>query len=222
MNITSGLISPLWLLVSNGLFFVACLWALTQVPWRTLVREKALQHSFFGALALLSLFWCLRAGVSDGLSVHFLGIATLTLVFGLDLTLIGGALVLLAMVPFGLESLEAWGLNGVCMVLAPALFIHTWWRWVEGRFGKNFFIYLFGCGFLGAALSTGLAGSLVSAVLWLDGVYSWDTLMHNYLRYLPLILFPEALLNGIILTGVLVFHPDWVRTFDAYEYIDRQ
>lgn len=41
-------------------------------------------------------------------------------------------------------------------------------------------------------------------------------------RFLPLIMFPEGLLNGIIMTGMMVFHPDWIRTFDARHYIDEQ
>ncbi|WP_315982595.1 hypothetical protein [Aliamphritea spongicola] len=47
--------------------------------------------------------------------------------------------------------------------------------------------------------------------------------IHNeYIQYLPLIMFPEGLLNGIIMTAMMVFHPDWIRTFDAKAYIDEQ
>ena len=41
-------------------------------------------------------------------------------------------------------------------------------------------------------------------------------------RGFTLIMFPEGMLNGIIMTGLMVFYPDWIRTFDARKYIDEQ
>ena len=29
-------------------------------------------------------------------------------------------------------------------------------------------------------------------------------------------------INGVLMTGMMVFHPDWIRSFDAQGYIDQQ
>ena len=79
------------------------------------------------------------------------------------------------------------------------------WRLVEAKLLKNFFVYLFVCGFFGAGVAAAVSGLSTGGVLWLDGVYSWSKITHEYVQYLPLIMFPEGLMNGIIMTGMLVF-----------------
>ena len=66
------------------------------------------------------------------------------------------------------------------------------------------------------------SGLSLALILGFDGVHSWSKIYHEYVLYLPLIMFPEGLLNGIIMTGMMVFYPDWIRTFNAKRYIDEQ
>jgi uncharacterized membrane protein len=67
-----------------------------------------------------------------------------------------------------------------------------------------------------AALSAALT---LSWVMWGSGLYDWSHLSHDYLRYLPLILFPEGVLNGMLITTFVVIRPQWVRSFDDADYI---
>ena len=222
MSITDGLLSGWSQWLSLIIYLSALMLALRHAPWRVLFDNRALQHLFFGATVVLMLMWTLRAGISPGLAIHFLGTTALTLIFGWDLAILAATLALLGMAVLGLESWSGLALNGVCSVLLPVLVTRTLLWQVEARLPKNFFTYLFICGFAGAGLSAAVAGSSTVAVLWLEGVYDWARIHREYVSYLPLIMFPEGLLNGILLTGIMVFYPDWIRTFNAREYIDEQ
>jgi uncharacterized membrane protein len=210
-----------WVIKQDSAAFPKCWWVF-KAPWRVLLNTRALQHLFFGVTVILMLLWSMRAGISPGLSIHFLGLTVLTLILGWDLAILSATLVLLAMTVIGKESWDGFTVNGLCLILLPALVTHWIRLTVERYLPKNFFVYLFGCGFLGAGVVVALSGLCMVMFLWLDGVYPWAKIHHEYINYLPLIMFPEALLNGILLTGVMVFYPDWIRTFDAKVYIDDQ
>ena len=222
MGFSDDLLSFYWL-VAGAVVYIACfLLALRSAPWAALGENRTLQHMLFGATALLMVLWSMRAGISPGLEIHFLGLTIMTLVFGWDLALLAATAALVGMAIIGKESWDALLLSGVCTVLVPIASTWLVYRFVEAKMLRNFFVFLFVCGFLGAGLATASSGLFTSALLVLDGVYSVEKIVHEYVRYLPLIMFPEGLMNGIFLTGMLVFHPDWVRTFDAKAYIDDQ
>lgn len=83
-------------LVITGLFYLAILLlALWRLPWGVLARERNIQHLLFGAAVVLMLMWTLRAGISPGLSIHFMGMTTLTLMFGWDLAICAGSAALI-------------------------------------------------------------------------------------------------------------------------------
>jgi uncharacterized membrane protein len=222
MSITDGLLTgaaPLWFHALFALFLLLALWRL---PWGVLLGNRHLQHLFFGSTVALTLLWTLRAGISPGLGIHFLGVTTLTLMFGWDLAIISATLALLGVTGVGLESWQGFGFNGLCTILLPALASLGSLRLVEARLAKNFFIYLFCCAFIGAAVAVALAGLAAALLLWGLDVYPWDRISQEYVMLLPLIMFPEGLLNGILMTGMMVFYPDWIRSFNARIYIDDQ
>lgn len=222
MSFSAGLFSNYWVVIAAIVYGLVFICALKSAPWKVLSTNRVLQHMLFGATVLLSVMWSMRAGISPGLGIHFLGLTVLTLVFGWDLAVLAASVVLIGMALVGKESWDGLFINGVCSVLLPVATTHLISQFVDRRLDKNFFIFLFVCGFFGAGISTAVAGLATSTVLVLDGVYSLEKVFLEYIRYLPLIMFPEGLLNGIILTGMLVFHPDWVRSFDAKSYIDDQ
>lgn len=222
MNITESLLSGSWLWMANILYVSALLLAVWRSPWRVISANRGLQHLFFGATVLLLLMWSMRAGISPGLSIHFLGVTALTLILGWDLAILSASLVLLGMTLLGKESWQGFAVNGLCLVIIPAFLSHAIHQLVDKKLPKNFFIYLFLCGFLGSSVVIAVSGLMMSVVLWLDGVYPWSKITQEYVNYLPLIMFPEGLMNGILMTGIMVFYPDWIRTFNARLYIDEQ
>ncbi len=222
MSISQGLLSPLLVWITSPLFALLLLLALWRLPWRVLASNRQLQHLFFGATVTLMLLWILRAGISPGLGIHFLGMTTLTLMFGWDLAVVSATLALLGMTLTGQESWDGFAVNGLCSVVLPAWVSFGLLRLVEAKLPKNFFVYLFLCAFIGGGLAVAVSGLSTVLLLWLDGVYDWSRLYREYVMLLPLIMFPEGLLNGILMTGMMVFYPDWIRTFNARAYIDEQ
>ncbi|MAY43215.1 MULTISPECIES: energy-coupling factor ABC transporter permease [unclassified Neptuniibacter] len=222
MSFSNELVSGYWIVITAIVYSVIFLCAVRSAPWRVLLANRVLQHMLFGATVLLTVMWSIRAGISPGLGIHFLGLTVLTLVFGWDLAILSATVVLLGMALIGKESWDGLFINGVCSILLPVATTHLISKFVDKRLEKNFFVFLFVCGFFAAGISTAVAGLATSMVLVLDGVYSLEKVFLEYIRYLPLIMFPEGLMNGIFLTGMLVFHPDWVRSFEAKSYIDEQ
>lgn len=222
MSFSEGLLSSGWYWSSALVYLVALFFAVRTAPWQVIANNRVLQHMLCGATVLLLVLWSMRAGISPGLGIHFLGLTVMTLVFGWDLAVLASTVVLLGMALIGKESWDGLFVQGVCYVLLPVATTYAIYWFVENRMAKNFFVFLFIGGFIGAGIATAVGGLATSAVLVLDGVYDFDKVYMEYIRYLPLIMFPEGLLNGIFLTGMMVFHPDWVRYFDAHRYIDEQ
>ncbi|MGP4845719.1 energy-coupling factor ABC transporter permease [Marinobacter sp. 1Y8] len=219
MGLTSGLIPLPWLLLFWGLFLVAIIAALVSADWAQLVVERPLQHSLFAGVLLLVLAWQIRAGLSPGLAIHILGLTAMTLMLGWAFAVLAGVAALVFMVLLGRESLDMLGVNGLVTVVIPSLVSYSIVRWERARGFRNFFAYLFVCGFFGAAIAVLAAGLSMVALLWASGVYSWELLVHEYVRYLPLIMLPEAFVNGTLVSGLMVFHPQRLLTLDESRYL---
>ncbi|MDX1800942.1 MAG: hypothetical protein R3303_08455, partial [Marinobacter sp.] len=131
---------------------------------------------------------------------------------------LAGLLALASVVITGQESLRLFAVNALVTVFIPALVSHSIMIWERRRGFRNFFAYIFFCGFFGAGIAVASAGCLMVTLLWSAGVYDWDFLVHDYLRYLPLILIPEGFVNGAVVTGLMVFHPDRLLTLDQSRY----
>ena len=84
----------------------------------------------------------------------------------------------------------------------------------------NFFIYVFICAFFGAAIAAAASRLSAIALLSLIGAYSDDKLVEESLQFLPLFMFPEAFVTGMLISIFVVYKPDWVTTFDDERYIN--
>ncbi|MEC8898130.1 MAG: energy-coupling factor ABC transporter permease [Pseudomonadota bacterium] len=218
MGMTDNLLSTSQWLITAVLFAVILLKAVLSVDWSALRKDNALQHSFFGAAVILGFVWQLRAGISPGLAIHIFGITVITLMLGWALAVLAGLLALVITVITGREPLLMFAANGLITVMVPALVSHGIMLWERRRNFRNFFAYIFFCGFFGAGLSVAAAGMVMCLMLWSSGTYSFDELVHEYLRYLPLFMIPEGFINGTFVTGLMVFHPDRLSTLDQSRY----
>ncbi|MBS3805461.1 MAG: energy-coupling factor ABC transporter permease [Oleiphilaceae bacterium] len=221
MGLTDNLLPGGQVLIASLMFLVGLWFAFRQADWERLRADQGLQHSFFGAAVVLGFLWQLRAGISPGLSVHFFGITAITLMLGWGLAVFAGLLALVMAVITGQEPWRLFAVNGLITVIIPALASHAIMLWERGRNFRNFFAYIFFCGFFGAGIAVGAAGCAMVVMLWFGGAYSWYELVHEYLRYLPLILLPEGFINGAIVTGLMVFNPERLLTLDPQRYDQR-
>lgn len=196
------------------LWLVLLAFSLNASLLRTLGAHPLYQHLCLGGAIVLVPLWTLRAGLHEGLEIHFLGLTSLTL-------LLGWRLALLLLAYFGVIPLADIGwqaLIGVALPVATSwlLFLGSW-AWLP----RHLFVYLFVAAFLGGALSISAKVIASALLMGVSGTYSWHTISADYLSIWPLLLFPEALLNGMTMTLLAVYRPHWVNTFFDREYLGR-
>jgi uncharacterized membrane protein len=92
---------------------------------------------------------------------------------------------------------------------------------VHGHLPHHVFIYIFLCAFFGAILTAALTVFGLVGVLTATQTYSLTRIAEEYLPFLPLYLFPEGLLNGMLTTIFVGLRPQWLSTFDDEIYLKR-
>lgn len=218
MSIESGLL-PLWFIYL--LFIpsvVALLWAGWRVNWQALKEQSLLQHVFYSACLALAILWSIRAGLSSGLGIHFMGLTATTLVMGWPLALISGAIGLLCVTMIGLESYAGFAVNFMVSVLLPVFTSYWVLQLVQRTLPANPFVYIFLCGFFNGAISILAVACATSVMLGMLEVYSWEAVYDEYFMYLPLMLFPEAFINGMVVAGVMGTFPHLLSSFNVDKY----
>ncbi len=218
MELSGALFSPGlrgWAWIGCALLLLS---ALRMAPWRRL-RDSARLHAYLATCIGLLVLWTLRTEVVPGLAFHLLGITTLTLMVGWSLTVIGASLVLAATALGGAGDAPGYALNLLTVVVVPAALTQVLLVVVRGVLPRHFFIYVFVNAFLTAGLAA-LAGGCV-AVLLLSGAggYAFADLQQQVIPFFPLMFFPEALLNGWIITLMVALHPGWVWSFSDEDYL---
>ena len=221
MNFPDGLLPESWALAGHLLAAPLLVWLVRIAPWRPLLRRPDLGLVFLAALGGVAFLWSARAGLpqNPGLNLHLLGATILTLAFGWPLALVGLLLVLLMVTGLGLSGWETFSVNFLVMAGFPVLVAAVVHELVHRKLPANIFVYIFGSAFLGAALALGGLAAASSAVLVLSGAYPLGELLREYLRYFPLLMFPEAFISGGILSILVVYRPEWVVTFDDERYL---
>jgi uncharacterized membrane protein len=218
MGMTENLLSTSQWIITLLLFLVILVRAVRSIDWQAFRKDNSLQHTFFGAAVVLGFVWQLRAGISPGLAIHVFGITVITLMLGWALAVLAGLMALVITVITGREPLIMFAANGLITVMVPAIVSHGIMLWERHRDFRNFFAYIFFCGFFGAGISVAAAGLVMCLMLWTSGVYAFDQLVHEYIRYLPLFMIPEGFVNGAFVTGLMVFHPDRLTTLNQRRY----
>jgi uncharacterized membrane protein len=218
MNIPHGMLAQSWLLTATGIYLLTWAVVLRTTPWRRLL-DNSLSNAFFGTCVLLIMLWHVTIHQFPGLNYHFLGATLLTLMFRWQLAFVAVNLVLLAMMISGEGHWQTIPLNALTMGLVPILTSYGLYRLVENRLPNHLFVYLFINAFFGAALTLSVAVILSALLLVSAGVYHLDYLLKDYFPFLPLMLFPESFITGMLTTLAVVFYPQWVLTFDDAKYL---
>lgn len=214
----AGLLAAPVLWLAALLMLVTLLLAAHGVNWAVLRAQRGTQHFFFGTVLVLTLLWSLHAGVLPGLHFHLLGLTAATLLMGWRLALLAGAGVQVLLALMGKLWWGAVPYQFVLVVAVPVLCSYGFWGLVYRRLPHNPFVYILVAGFLNAGLAHAVADVAQTLALWLQGLYTPERLWHDYLRYLPMMMFPEGVVNGMFITGMVVFHSRWLSTFDDDSY----
>ncbi|UTW06710.1 energy-coupling factor ABC transporter permease [Pseudomonas benzenivorans] len=217
--IAAALLSPASQWVGWLLYLAVLLWAVWRAPWLELFSDLRRQHLLFGTAFALFLLWLVRRDFDSGLSYHFLGMTAVTLLLDWPLAILAGLAAQLGMLALGRQDLAALGLNGLLLVLVPVLVTELCALQVERAQPRNLFVYIFFCGFFPAGLAVLSSALLGLAVLWIDGLFPFPYWLGDMAGYLWLVIFPEAFINGMVITGLVVFCPDWLETFNRTRYL---
>lgn len=218
MNFPYGLLPAAWHWAALLVLMVVTALALRGAPWSSL-RGAGRLHVFLGTCVALMLLWSIRAWRVPGLEYHFLGATLVTLMFGWRLALLALVLVLTAHVLNGTSDWQTFPMNLLTMGLVPIAVSHFIWRLAETHLPANFFVYIFACAFFGAGLAMLTVIFTGSGLLWIGGAYASEQLYRDYLQLIPLFMFPEAFITGLLMTLLIVYRPEWVTSFDDRRYL---
>lgn len=219
MNLPYGLLSDSWLWLAIICCFLYLIVILRTAPWKALLNNTT-GHAFFASCVLLLLLWHITTVNFPGLNYHYLGAMLLTLMFRWQLAFIAMNLVMLGMTFNGQFDWQTLPINALTMAIVPISIAWIIHRLVQRYLPNHFFIYIFVTAFFGAALTILISLLLTSGLLLVDGVYSFTKLQTDFYPVLPLMMFPEAFITGMLITLLVVFLPESVMTFDDRRYID--
>ena len=217
--IAANLLAPSTLCLAAGLYAGALLWAIWRAPWLEVLSDSRRQHLLFGTVLGVFLLWLVRRDFDSGVSFHFIGMTVVTLLLDWPLAVVGGLLAQLGLIAIGRQDLLALGVNGVLLVLLPVLITEACALLVERAQPRNLFVYIFFCGFFPAALSALFCLLAGLGLLALDGRFAMPPWLDDFVGYLWLVTFPEAFINGTLVTALVVFCPDWLETFNRTRYL---
>lgn len=203
------------LLISAGLLAL-----ITPYSQLKLVTTIPTASSVFAAtMGGLALLWSIDVELLAGLSLHFLMLTSASLILGFRLACLTGLLALLILASMDqliwerLPTLWSFLIVPVCAMSYASLLI------TRHYLPRHLFVYIFVNGFLSSAISLALGYLVLALWFWQVGSYSGAELYQHQLKVLPLMLFPEALLNGMAITLLTVYKPKWLRTFSDQDYL---
>jgi uncharacterized membrane protein len=218
MNINDNLLPGDLLLFANFVWLLVLLQALRAAPWRLFLASSKLQHVFLGASVVLFLMWIFEVGVRPALGFHFLCVTVYTLMFGWSLGVIGASLAAVAVTLLS-GDWSALALNALLLGVLPVSTSYGVYTLVYRYLPHHLFIYIFLCAFFNAMLAAGAAVLALVILLVVTDTYTFARISHEYLPFLPLYLFPEGLLNGMMTTALIGLKPDWLKTYDDETYL---
>ena len=219
MNPPALSLPPAWTIALCLLGGAALLLALYRLPWRIIVTSPTAQHLFGAATLVLTGFWLVRAGITPGLSAHFLGVTVLTLLVGWPLAIVATLVASLAVAGLGVI---AWAQVPAEFVFGGVLAVavsHAVRVALERLLPTNLFVYLLGCGFFGGVLAGLASRGANAAMLVLSGAWPSDRVGEELGVIVALLTLPEGIINGMILSVLTVYRPAWVKDFDDRRYL---
>lgn len=208
----------MFLIASGVLALIAMGGAAWSTNWSALLANRSAQHFFFGSSVIMAAFWLMKAGVLPGLNFHILALTAVTLMMGWRLTILAASLAQSGLAAFGALEWSMLGYQILIGCVLPILFSFWFYCLVYKRLVHNPFVYILVAGFLNAGFTHAFSDIVHCASYWLLGVYTLDAIWHDYLRYLPMMMFPEGVVNGMFIAGMVAFHSRWLSTFDEDSY----
>jgi uncharacterized membrane protein len=219
MHIPDSLLSSDLLFIAYVIWSLILVQALRRAPWRQLYTNRLIKV-FLGAVMALLLLWSWDVNIRPGLGFHFLGVTVFTLMFGWSLGVIGVSLATVGIALNGGGGWESMSLNALLFGALPVSISYGIYQFVDLRLPHHVFIYIYLCGFGSAILAAGTVVFSTISLLVVTNTYTLERMAGDYLPFVPLYLFPEGILNGMLTTVFVGLRPQWLKTFDDKSYLN--
>jgi uncharacterized membrane protein len=144
----------------------------------------------------------------------------LTLMFGWSLAIVVGSLALLGTTIVGLNDWSGLMPSALVFIVLPSTLTQVILGLARAYLPRHFFIYVFINAFLAGGLVAILVAFAATGLMLTADAYSLQRLTDSYLLFLPLMFFPEAVLNGWLISIMVGFKPHWVGSFHDEEYLN--
>ncbi|MDD2815919.1 MAG: energy-coupling factor ABC transporter permease [Thiotrichaceae bacterium] len=217
MNFNSSTLPEEWLWIGFALYALILLWALWTADWQRL-KDGRDANILFASCVLLWLLWLMSAGTLRGMEFHLLLATSAMLMFGWQFATLCVSVAQLCLTLTGKADWLSFPLNVLCNGIVPIWMSYAVY-WATYTFlPKHFFVYVYMNGFIGGAMAM-LASRLTGlGILIFSQVYQWQDLGEQPM-FIIVMLFPEAFLNGMVMTVLVVFRPEWVSSFSDRHYL---
>jgi len=198
MELSGSLFHSAWLVLFGSVYLVALRYALRWADWGRL-KDARQQHVWLGAIVFLFFLWNMRVEIQPGFYWHLSGMVIVTLMLRWSLAVLAGSIALAGVVLAGLNDWSGF----LTRAYAP----------------KHFFVYVLvnafaAGGFIFLVMSLCIVGGLLSL-----GVYPWHEMKQNFLYLMPMMFFPESMLNGWLAAMIVIYKPHWISSFSDEEYL---
>ncbi len=218
MELAGGLFSETLRWWLGAVYTLILFSAIRLASWRRLYNSEQL-NVFFGSCVVLLLLWQVRAQVDPAWSFHLLGITALTLMFGWSFAIIGSSIALVGVNLNGGQGWDGFVLNAMTLGVVPVTLTQVSLVLARSYLPRNFFVYVLVNAFLTAGFAALASGYLAAGLLVLSGSFSLIELKQNFLPFFPLMFLPEAMVNGWIITILVLYRPNWVGSFSDEFYL---
>lgn|SRR5690625_2996879 len=210
-----------WLLQAVFLAASAAIYrlALINLDYRQMLKQPELLQQAGVCILMLVFLWTLKTGIQPGLDVHFLGLTAVTLMLGWRLSVVVAPIALLLLTLFGLYPWQDFGVNLFLGMILPICFTYLVFLLTYSYLSRHLFVYIFIAAFFNAALTIAAQMFGFSVYYNLIGAFPWHVVVNDYFAIVLLMLFPEGVLNGMCIAGLVAYKPAWVRTFLDRDYL---
>lgn len=210
------------LLFSSAASLAVLCYCLRRLDWTRLGQHRFTLHIFCLWSILLCLFNLGRTGLAEGLQLHLFALTAATLMMGWKISFLAAFLAQIMMSAAGFEPLALLGWNSLLYGLLPILCSHYFSRLLQILLPPNPFVFTLGGGFFGGILSLAATMLLSSLLLYAFGIYPPDIIWQKYLKFMLVIVYPEGFVNGVIVSGLVAFHPHVISAFDPDRYFQNK
>ncbi|MBQ4845024.1 energy-coupling factor ABC transporter permease [Pseudoalteromonas sp. MMG005] len=204
-------------LIVTALFLLS----INKVECIALFKNPARQTGVFACAVIFAALWQIKAGILPYLDIHILGVTAVTLVMGWRLACLSALVGACLLLYFTSLSVNDFAHFLLFTALLPIYLSYALFVLCYNFLPRHFFVYIFVCAFICAGLVAATKILVTSSYFWSQDIYPWQTLCDNYLFFSVLMWFPEAMLNGMAITLLITYRPEWVKTFYDQEYLDK-